>query len=58
MLHKPCPFCGSTKVDEQSYFSNPDYTVVYCESCKAQGPKATDRNNWEEAWKLWDERSS
>ena len=37
---KPCPFCGSTKLD-LSIKTKGDYyhCVVYCKSCRAYGPR-------------------
>lgn len=41
---KPCPFCGSTKLDisekRAQHFDTVNYrTCVYCRTCKSYGPR-------------------
>lgn len=65
--HEPCPWCGE---DEPAQFSvmgwprpqSPDWLVVVCSMCQAQGPtvprvKDESRDEWVNwAWELWDAR--
>ena len=45
---KPCPFCGGTP--ERVYKSSGQTTHIECTSCKAQFPKSTMSNRYDEAW--------
>lgn len=45
---KPCPFCGSTKLDYSSKTSQSStgrtyHVVVYCRKCRAYGPRVLVR---------------
>lgn len=58
MLLKPCPFCGSSKLEEVRFLGTEWTQQVRCRSCNAGGPyreKNGDCNTL--AYELWDERS-
>ena len=44
----PCPFCGGKP--ERVYKSTGQTTHIECTGCKAQFPKSTMSNRYDEAW--------
>jgi len=53
----PCPFCGSMEMAQQteaSLFRGKFITYIYCNNCKAAGPKTHDKR---EAYEAWNKRS-
>lgn len=44
----PCPFCGSEP--EKVYKSNGQTTHIECPNCRAQFPKSTMTNRYDDAW--------
>lgn len=44
----PCPFCGTEP--EKVYKSNGQTTHIECPNCKAQFPKSTMENRYDDAW--------
>lgn len=49
---KPCPFCGSTKVE--STFMGHGALAVLCYECEAEGPP---RENEKDAIAAWNKRN-
>ena len=45
---KPCPFCGGAA--DRVYKSSGQTTHIECSGCKAQFPKSTMSNRYDEAW--------
>lgn len=45
---KPCPFCGGEP--EKVYRSTGQTTQIVCTGCKAQFPKSTCENAYDDAW--------
>ena len=47
---KPCPFCGSTKLDFShkvgDYHGDKYRIAIYCKSCKAYGPRLLTTNHY------------
>ena len=52
---KPCPFCGGKP--ERVYKSSGQTTHIECTGCKAQFPKSTMSNRYDEAWNTRVERT-
>ena len=52
---KPCPFCGGKP--ERVYKSSGQTTHIECTGCKAQFPKSTMSNRYDEAWNTRTERT-
>lgn len=51
----PCPFCGSEP--EKVYKSNGQTTHIECPNCKAQFPKSTMTNRYDDVWNTRAERT-
>lgn len=45
---KPCPFCGGEA--EKVYRSTGQTTQIVCKGCKAQFPKSTNENAYDDKW--------
>ena len=60
--HKPCPFCGSEKVNAVEGGLG-EFMSIRCPDCHANGPFVyspmypTYRDSVARAWELWDERA-
>lgn len=65
--HQPCPFCGEADTGRFTVMGwptpgAPDWLVVACGMCQAQGPavprlKGESRRQWVAGtWEIWDER--
>ena len=52
---KPCPFCGGTA--KKVYKSSGQTIHIECEQCRAQFPKSTNENAFDEAWNSRVERT-
>ena len=52
---KPCPFCGGEA--EKVYRSTGQTTQIVCKGCKAQFPKSTNANAYDDAWNTRAERT-
>lgn len=52
---KPCPFCGGQP--ERVYKSTGQTTHIECTGCKAQFPKSTMTNRYDDAWNTRAERT-
>ena len=52
---KPCPFCGGEA--RKVYKSTGQTTHIECAKCKAQFPKSTMNNRYDEAWNARVERT-
>lgn len=52
---KPCPFCGGTA--KKVYKSSGQTIHIECEQCRAQFPKSTNENAYDEAWNSRAERT-
>lgn len=52
---KPCPFCGGTA--KKVYKSSGQTVHIECEQCRAQFPKSTNENAFDEAWNSRVERT-
>lgn len=48
---KPCPFCGSTKLDISSKSNG--HTCVYCRSCLTYGPRVLEYGLPEDIKRPW-----
>ena len=50
---KPCPFCGceAEVTDTYSEYRGP-YSIVFCSSCGAVGPKRRFKEDAIEAWNI------